>query len=136
MWVSDSQLRSERKLDELAGMRLPAGINHVGFRGFGFTTDLCWRIAFERSVNSTVVIIFQEYAQAFSPSHQCSRITSDQEIKQTAFLLYPTTVAKSGSTPSTHSRNSLTNVKNPVTAAVLAEPSPWTVIQGVTLLLR
>jgi len=46
-------------------MRLPAVINQVSFPGFGFITDLRWRIAFERSVNSTVVIIFQEHPKLF-----------------------------------------------------------------------
>ncbi len=58
------------------------------------------------------------------------RGTADIEI------LCLSTVAKSGITPSKHSFNSLNIARNPIRAAVLAEPFPWTVTQGVILLLR
>ena len=65
------------------------------------------------------------------------RFTDDQRIRLVIHHhWYTTTVAKSGSTPFTQSPNSLSNAKNFIRAAVLAEPSPWTVAQGVILLLR
>jgi hypothetical protein len=45
---------------------------------------------------------------------------------------YLTTVAKSGSNHVTQMYNLLMNVVNQNRGAVLAEPFPWTVIQGVT----
>ena len=41
-------------------MRLPAVTLQVGLSGFGFTTNLCRRIAFERSVKTIVVVIILE----------------------------------------------------------------------------
>jgi|GEM_PF-6641530 len=41
-------------------MRLPAVKLQVGLSGFGFTTSLCRRIAFERSVKTIVVVIILE----------------------------------------------------------------------------
>jgi hypothetical protein len=43
-----------------------------------------------------------------------------------------TTVTKSGSNRVTQASNALSNVLNQSLGAVLAEPFPWTVIQGVT----
>jgi len=48
---------------------------------------------------------------------------------------YTSTVANSGISPFIQSLNLLSIAKNSVRAAVLAEPFPWTVNQGVTLLL-
>jgi hypothetical protein len=41
-------------------MRLPAVTLQVGLSGYGFTTHLCRRIAFERSVKTVVVVIILE----------------------------------------------------------------------------
>ena len=46
-------------------MCLPAVTLQASLSGFGFTTDLCRLIVFERSVNSTVFLIFQEHAKLF-----------------------------------------------------------------------
>jgi len=51
-------------------------------------------------------------------------------------IQYSSTVAKSGIAPFTHNSNSLINVKNLIKGAVLAEPFPWTVTQGITHVLR
>jgi hypothetical protein len=48
---------------------------------------------------------------------------------------YKTTVAKSGSSHVARVYNLLSNVGNQSRGAVLAEPFPWTVIQGVILVL-
>ncbi len=50
-------------------MRLPAIMLQVGWVAFGFAADLCWRIAFKRSVNATVVIVFLGYP--LKPRHFC-----------------------------------------------------------------
>jgi hypothetical protein len=50
-------------------------------------------------------------------------------------LLYLLTVAKSGSDPSIQAGNLLGIVGNANRGAVLAEPFPWTVTQGVILVL-
>ncbi len=41
-------------------MRFPAVTFQIGLSGFRFTTDLCRRIAFERSVKTIVVVIHLE----------------------------------------------------------------------------
>jgi hypothetical protein len=50
-------------------------------------------------------------------------------------LLYLLTVAKSGSDPSIQAGNLLGIVGNANRGAVLVEPFPWTVTQGVILVL-
>ena len=49
---------------------------------------------------------------------------------------YLQTVANSGITPFIHFLNSLNIARKSIRGKVLAEPSPWTVAQGVTRLLR
>jgi hypothetical protein len=63
VWVSNSYLRRDWELDESAALRLPAVMLQVGLPGFGFTTELCRRIASKRSVNATVIVILSERAE-------------------------------------------------------------------------
>ena len=62
-------------------MRLPAVMRQIGILGFSFAADLCRRIAFKRSVNATVVIVFLEYAQLFL---QVDRVPKKRMIKELA----------------------------------------------------
>ena len=53
-------------------------------------------------------------------------------LDRNKYRWYKTTVPKSGSTRVARLSNLLSNVGNQSRGAVLAEPFPWTVIQGVT----
>ena len=79
MWVSNSQLSRHWKLDEPAAMRLPSVMLQVGLSGFGFTTNLCRRIAFERSMKTVVVVIILE---RFKLTFQINSVPEQRLVKK------------------------------------------------------
>jgi hypothetical protein len=55
----------------------------------------------------------------------------EAQLTQQYFSLQWTTVGENGGSPCLNSTNCLSNSGKPVRGAVLAEPFPWTVSQGV-----
>ena len=60
-------------------MSLPTVMLQVGRPGYGFTTNLCRRIAFERSVKTVVVVIILE---RFKLSLQIDCVPEQGQIKK------------------------------------------------------
>ena len=60
-------------------MRLPAEISQTGLSGYGFTSHLRRRIAFERNMKTVVVVIIPE---RFMLSFQLDRIPEQRPIKK------------------------------------------------------
>ena len=60
-------------------MRLPAVTFQIGLSDIWFTADLCWRIAFERSVKTVVVVINLE---RFKLSLQIDRVPEKRLVKK------------------------------------------------------
>jgi hypothetical protein len=59
-------------------MRSPTAAFQVSVCGFGFTADLCRRIAFERRMKTVVVVILPE---CFQLSFQISGIPEEDIVK-------------------------------------------------------
>jgi hypothetical protein len=72
-------------------------------------------------------------SQHYFVGDQRSKKKNSDESEGKNHSWYLTTVAKSGSTQVIPASNLLSNVGNQSRGAVLAEPFPWAVVQGVIL---